>query len=358
MRKQLLITLSFSIMLSSCTFVSDDKSEFSSDTDNESSVISVDKTEAKTIDLFAMDTYMTLSAYGENAENALNKAKERINQLDSLLSTGNKNSEIYSLNLNGKGSLSEDTSEVFKSALDISEQTKGAFNPVVYPLMEAWGFADKNFRIPDNETISKLLTLTDTNNIDFNNNDVSFQKEGMKVDFGGIAKGYTSSKIMDIFKESGVESGMICLGGNVQVLGTKPDGSLWRVAIQNPDSETEYLGILQISDKAVITSGSYERYFEQNGKRYHHILDPKTGYPSESGLKSVTIISNDGTLADGLSTALFVMGLDKALSFWKLHSDEFDVIFYSEENELYITDGVKDYFSSDLDYEVIEKESL
>lgn len=134
----------------------------------------------------------------------------------------------------------------------------------------------------------------------------------MKVDFGGIAKGYTSASVMEIFKECGVTSGLVSLGGNVQALGSKIDGSSWKVAVQNPDSEENYLGVLSIKDKAVITSGGYERYLK-NGKVYHHIIDPSTGYPANSGLKSVTIVSNDGTLADGLSTSLFIMGLKKQL---------------------------------------------
>ena len=116
----------------------------------------------------------------------------------------------------------------------------------------------------------------------------------MKIDFGGIAKGYTSSRIMQIYKKCGVTSGLVSLGGNVQLLGAKPDGSAWKVAVESPDEDGNYLGILQAKDKAVITSGGYERYFEKNGKNYHHIIDPSTGYPAENGLTSVTIVSDDG----------------------------------------------------------------
>ena len=146
---------------------------------------------------------------------------------------------------------------------------------------------------------------------------------------------------------------MINLGGNVQVLGGKTDGTPWNVAIQNPENSSDYLGIIKAKDKAIITSGGYERYFEKNGKRYHHIIDPKTGSPAKSDLKSVTIISNDGTLADAYSTSLFVMGFNKAVDFWRNNQQEFDAVFYTCDNKLLVTKGLEKSFSSDLDYKVI-----
>ena len=161
---------------------------------------------------------------------------------------------------------------------------------------------------------------------------------------------------MDIYKEKGVTSGLVNLGGNAQVLGTKPDGSLWRVAVQSPDAEDEYLGVLETKDKAIITSGGYERYFEKDGVTYHHIIDPSTGYPAENGLSSVTIVSADGTLADGLSTSLFVMGKDKAVDYWRAHSDEFDMILLTDDEQLYVSEGIKDSFTSDRDVNIVEKD--
>ena len=148
---------------------------------------------------------------------------------------------------------------------------------------------------------------------------------------------------------------MVTLGGNVQVLGKKPDGSLWKVGIQNPIGEDEYLGVLRTSDKAVITSGGYERNFTKNGKTYHHILDPSNGYPANNGLTSVTIISSDGTLADALSTSLFVMGKDKSIDFYKKTNYDFDFILYTSNDKLIISEGIKDNFSSDLDIKVVNK---
>lgn len=308
-------------------------------------------------EFFAMDTYMEVDAYGDNGEKAVAKAEKEVNKLDSILSTGRSTSEISKLNKNKKQVVSADTMSLIKESIKISKETNSAFNPTIYPLMELWGFTTKNYYVPKDNEIKPLLNHMDIDNIkiDERKNEVSFKDSNMKIDLGAIAKGYTSSKIIDIFKENNIKSGMVTLGGNVQVLGKKPDGSLWKVGIQNPIGEDEYLGVLQTSDKAVITSGGYERNFTKNGKTYHHILDPSNGYPANNGLTSVTIISSDGTLADALSTSLFVMGKDKAIDFYKKSNYNFDFILYTSDNKLIISDGIEDIFSSDLDIKVVNK---
>ena len=159
---------------------------------------------------------------------------------------------------------------------------------------------------------------------------------------------------MEIFKEYDVNCGMVSLGGNVQTYNKKQDGSDWVIAIENPIDAGDYLGKIKVSDKAVITSGGYERYFEEDGVTYHHILDPKTGYPANSGLSSVTIVSEDGTIADGLSTALFIMGKDEALNFWENYGKEykFDAVLVTDDGEIIITDGLKNAFESDNEFEI------
>lgn len=314
-----------------------------------------DEVTSESRDIFAMDTYMTVTAYGADAKEAVDDAEAEINRLDQLLSTGDEESEIARLNVNKSGTLSEDGGYLVERALELYDETDGAFDIAVYPIMQAWGFPTKQFQVPEQSTLDALLPLTDAGLIryDAGTREISFEQDGMEIDLGGIAKGYTSSRIVDIFKEHGITSGLINLGGNVQVLGGKMDGTDWRVAVQSPDDSDEYVGILSIRDKAVITSGGYERYFEQDGVTYHHIIDPATGYPAETGLKSVTVVSSDGTLADGLSTSLFVMGKDKACEFWKAHSDEFDFILMADDNTLYVSEGIADAFSSDYDTEVI-----
>ena len=147
---------------------------------------------------------------------------------------------------------------------------------------------------------------------------------------------------MEIFRENGVENGILSLGGNVQALGTKPDGSLWRVGLQDPADERALFATLELADKAVITSGAYERNFEQNGITYHHIIDPRTGYPAESGLSSVTIVSDDGTLADGLSTALYIMGKEAAVEFWRSNRDDFDMVLLADDGAVTVSAGIAD----------------
>ena len=222
--------------------------------------------------------------------------------------------------------------------------------------MDAWGFTTENYRIPAEDELSALLKNVDASKIQYDKKTKKITlPKNVKIDFGGIAKGYTSSRIMQIYKKCGVTSGLVSLGGNVQLLGAKPDGSAWKVAVESPEEDGNYLGILQAKDKAVITSGGYERYFEKNGKKYHHIIDPSTGYPAENGLVSVTIVSSDGTLADGLSTSLFIMGEEKAAEFWKAHSNEFEAIFATDDGTIYVTEGLKDSFTTDLNMKVITK---
>lgn len=337
--------------------VQDEQETGDTETESEASGEDADKETEASKDLFAMDTYMTLTAYGEDAQEAVDKAAERVEALDALLSTGNENSEIYQLNQNGEAALSEEGGYLVERALELYKKTEGAFDIAIYPVMQAWGFPTQDYHVPDDDTLKEKLALADASKVNYDKDTrkIFFDQDGMEIDLGGIAKGYTSSQIMQIYQDCGVTSGLVNLGGNVQALGCKTDGSKWRVAIQSPDDTEEYLGILEIEDQAVITSGGYERYFEEDGVTYHHIIDPATGYPADSGLISVTIVSDDGTLADGLSTSLFIMGEEKAAQFWRENSDEFEAIMETSDGELYVTEGIADSLTTDMDVTVIEK---
>lgn len=308
-------------------------------------------------DIFAMDTYMTVTAYGEQAEEAVDAAVDEINRLDALLSTGNSDSEVAKINANHGGSLSEDGAYLMKKSLELYQLTDGAFDISIYPVMDLWGFTTQDFAVPSSEDLKEKLALVDASKIDFDeeSGEVSFEQDGMEIDFGGIAKGYTSDQVTKIFAEYGIESGLINLGGNVDAYGSKIDGTAWRVAIQSPDQDGNYIGVLEAADKAVITSGGYERYFEEDGITYHHIIDPSTGYPADSGLKSVTITCDDGTLADGLSTSLFIMGEEKASQFWQEHSDEFDFVLMKDDGSLVISEGIEDSFTTNLETKVVRE---
>ena len=337
--------------------VQDEQETGDTETESEASGEDADKETEASKDLFAMDTYMTLTAYGEHAQEAVDKAAERVEALDALLSTGNENSEIYQLNQNGEATLSEEGGYLVERALELYKKTEGAFDIAIYPVMQAWGFPTQDYHVPDDDTLKEKLALADASKVNYDKDTrkIFFDQDGMEIDLGGIAKGYTSSQIMQIYQDCGVPSGLVNLGGNVQALGCKTDGSKWRVAIQSPDDTEEYLGILEIEDQAVITSGGYERYFEKDGVTYHHIIDPAIGYPADSGLISVTIVSDDGTLADGLSTSLFIMGEEKAAQFWRENSDEFEAIMETSDGKLYVTEGIADSLTTDMDVTVIEK---
>lgn len=323
---------------------------------------SSDSSQEYTSDVFAMDTYMTLTAYGENAQEAVEAGIAEIQRLDDLLSTGKDTSEVAQINANGGGVLSEDTDYLVKRALDIYQSTNGAFDISIYPVMQLWGFTTGNFAVPSESDLAAKLALVDAGKIILSeeNGQTSISlPEGMEIDLGGIAKGYTSGRVMDVMKSYGIKSAVINLGGNAHVLGNKTDGSQWKVGIQDPEDENGYLGGVSVTDKAIITSGGYERYFvdKDTGVKYHHIIDPKTGYSANNGLISVTIVSADSTLADGLSTSLFVLGTEDAITYCEEHcaEDGFDAIMEDEDGKLYITDDIYDDFINMNNNKNIEK---
>ncbi len=304
--------------------------------------------------ILAMDTYMDITAYGPNSKKAVDAAVAEIQRLDALLSTGSDTSEVTVLNREKKGQLSADYAYLLQRSQELWEKTEGAFDITIYPVMKAWGFAGKNYRVPSREELDRLLPYVDASAVvyDKETNTVSLPEQA-EIDFGGIAKGYTSERVAKIMQEYGIESAMFNLGGNVQTIGTKTDGSKWHIAIKSPYDTLDYLGVISVEEKAVITSGGYERYFEENGNTYHHIIDPKTAMPAQNGLVSVTIVCEEGTLADGLSTSLFVMGKDEAIAYWRAHHEEFEAVLLDEAGRLYITEGLDRDFSSELKYELI-----
>ena len=318
----------------------------------------LEKSEASESEIFALDTAITLKVYGSKRARVLKKLEDKINELDDMLSTGRETSEVSRLNRSGQAVLSPTVSNLVKRSLDIYKKTDGLFDITIYPLMELWGFPTKNYRVPSEKEIEEKLKLVGSDKIDFNEETrkISFKNKGMEIDFGGIGKGYITDELVKILTDEKVESAIINLGGNVFGFRKKPDGSLWNIAIRDPNEPDKYMAAIRLEDSAVITSGGYERYFEENGIIYHHILDPRTGKPSESGLKSVSIISKDGTLADALSTSLFIMGEEKAIGYWKENGSNFDILLMTNDNRLLVSAGIKDKVISDnYKIEVINK---
>lgn len=295
-----------------------------------------------TATVFAMDTVMDLNLYGDEA--VLSKAENRISELESMLSVTDTASEIWKLNHTGSYPLSEEASDLLGQALTLCRRTDGALDISIYPVVRAWGFTTGSYQVPSDETLSALLEKVDYTKIQYDSTSGTVElPAGMEIDLGSIAKGYTGDQLVKLLRENGVTSALLNLGGNVQALGYKPDGSAWRIAIQNPNGD-DHIGILELADKAAITSGGYERYFEQDGTVYWHIIDPATGKPARSGLLSVTIVGNSGALCDGLSTSLFVMGLENAAVIWRM-SDDFEAVFIDENGNVTITEGLEDCFS-------------
>ena len=316
------------------------------------------------IQLFAMDTFMDLKATGKNGEEALLKAEKEIYSLEQLFSSTIEKSEVYAINQYAGEqpvTVSEDTLCLIKKAKQYYTLTDGAFDITIAPVVKAWGFTEEVKRVPSEEEIQQKLELVgqDKLQIEEQNNTIYLEQQNMAIDLGGIAKGYASDKVDEILRQNGVTSAVISLGGNVSVIGKRADGSKWRVAVQDPCNTEGYVGILNVENCSVITSGVYQRFFEQNGKKYHHIIDTKTGKPAQTGLLSVSIVSENGTMADALSTSLMVMGLEKGSELWR-KSEEFGAIFITEEREIYITEDIAESFeleeSAGYHIHVIEKE--
>lgn len=295
-------------------------------------------------ELMAMDTFMTLSVYAQSpaaGEALLEEAAGEIRRLEGLLSVTDPGSEIYQVNHGGAVSLSEPVRELLEKALELCRETGGALDVTVYPAVRAWGFTTGEYRVPEEAELSALVERVDYGRVSLDGDRLALP-EGVELDLGSVGKGWTGDRLTALFREAGVSSAIMELGGNVQALGTKPDGAPWRVAVQAPGGG--YAGVLEIADKAVVTSGGYQRYFEQDGETYIHIIDPATGRPARTGLASVTIVADSGLQGDGLSTALFVMGREKAEAFWR-RNPEFDFILLGEDGTAAITEGLEECFS-------------
>lgn len=298
-------------------------------------------------EFFAMDTYITITVYGENAEKGLSLAKDRFSELEKLWSVTDENSEIYAVNhANGQPvTVSKDTADILAFTLDMAGRTNGALEATIYPVLTAWGFTTGKNQIPPDEKIKELLNEVGYSKVHQNGNTVQLP-DGMMLDLGAVGKGYAGDVITELMKENGITSALLDIGGNIQAIGAKPDGNDWRLGIRDPFGEGN-VGVLNVCDAAVVTSGSYERYFVgEDGKQYGHILDPATGYPAESGLMSVAVIAKEGKLCDALSTSLFVMGLDEATDYWRQNGG-FEMIFITESGEIYLTEGVESSFALD-----------
>ncbi|WP_265444637.1 FAD:protein FMN transferase [Acetivibrio straminisolvens] len=312
---------------------------------------------------FLMGTFVLQKIYHENADAIAKEVNDRITEIEAAMTINKPRGEVNLLNdAAGKEyvSLGEDTLYVLDKAKQYSEISKGAFDVTIGPLVKSWGVFTDNPKVPSKTEIDDLLNLVNYKdiNIDFENSKAMLAKQGQIVDLGGIAKGFAADEAVEIYKKHGVKSAMISLGGNILTLGAKPDGRPWNVGIRNPrGKDSSYIGIVSVKDKAVVSSGDYERFFKKDGVRYHHILDPKTGYPANTGLIGTTIISDYSIDADALSTTVFVLGLEEGMKLIE-SLEGVEAVFITEDKEIYVTDGLKDTFvfrDESKEFEYVEK---
>ena len=315
----------------------------------------------ETLDIFAMDTYMSLVAIGDGASDVLQKCSTQINALEQKLSRTIATSDVSRLNADSTAQLGGDTAALLQAALQYSAETGGAFDVSIAPLVALWGITTDSPRVPTQEEIDALLPLVGSDHVRLDGTTAALDA-GCAIDLGGIGKGYASDKTADLFADSAISGGFVSLGGNVYVHGTTAEGKLWNVAIQDPRNTEGFACTLHLSDAFVVTSGGYQRYFEApDGTVYQHIIDPATGYPVDNGLLSVSIITRrhsggTGTMADAYSTALYVMGETAAVDFWR-QQNSFDMVLITEDGRVLYTPGLADCFSetegSGYDYALI-----
>lgn len=290
---------------------------------------------------FYFDTVVTINAYVEDM-GVINEALAECARYEALLSKTVEGSDVWNIN-RAEGNpveVSDDTVSILNLVKRVSDMSSGAFDVTVAPAVALWNFKDGMQSLPDDSDVAAAAAKIDYKKITVNGNTVTLPR-GMSIDLGGVAKGYIADRIAEFLRDKGVTSGILNFGGNVVSIGKKPDGE-WRVGIQNPREPTgSYLIAINASDKAVVTSGIYERGFDLDGTRYHHLLDPKTGWPKQNELASVTIITDMSSLADALSTATFVLGMEKGVELVN-SLPGVEAIFITRDNDIYSTDGASE----------------
>ena len=265
---------------------------------------------------FSMGTAITSTLYGSNSdilEQNLASVRECLSKVDQEISWRNEGSLTDIFNKEHSVSVGN-REEVFRQALDVAKESGGAFDPTVLSVSELWDIGGENERHPSDEEIQTALEKVDYTVISLNEDVLSCENPDVLFELGAIGKGYALKEAYEAIDKSQVSSGVISAGSSILTFGTKPDGSKFRVGLRNPrGDQDDLIGIFELTDLSVSTSGDYEKYFEEDGKRYHHILDARNGYPADSGLMSVTVIGIDSTLCDALSTAGFILGLDEGM---------------------------------------------
>lgn len=287
---------------------------------------------------FLMDTYCTIQVPGSiEVLGAIEQAFNRIEEIDEKFNALNPESPVYDFNNKNTSITDEEIVGLVNTALQISERSGGKYDVTIFPLIDLWGFFSESPVLPRREKLNELLKVVGYGNLTIENGKLEKKEEETKIDLGSIAKGYAIGEAGKVLTSAGITSGLIDAGGDIYALGTNY-GKPWKIGIRNPHGEG-VVGTLELSDMAVITSGDYERFFEKDGIKYHHILDPITGYPAE-GIASVTVISHDPASADAWSTALFIMGKEKGLEILE-DLQSLEVLMITDDGEKIYSSGVQ-----------------
>ena len=294
---------------------------------------------------FAMDTMMRFTLYGEEAQTGavLAQIPTQLGALEAELSATREDSDIFRID-RAEGQPVEvraSVSELLSDALELCRITGGALDITAYPAVKAWGFTTGEHRVPDEEELAALAAKIDYAAVGSDGPTVTLPA-GMELDVGAVTKGYAGDLLAEAVRTNDISSALLDLGqSTIVAIGTKPGGKPWRIGIRDPAGES-YLAVVELTDMSLGTSGGYQRYFEEDGVVYWHILDPDTAAPARSGLASVTVVAPSALRCDGLSTALFVMGLEEGAQFWRDHPElEFDALFITEEGQILCTAGLE-----------------
>lgn len=326
---------------------------------------------SESVQVFAMDTIMNITAYGQRAGEALQTAAEKLTALDRELSRTNPDSAVSQMNeaAGEPVKVSSTVSGLLQAAQEYSVATGGALDITIAPIADAWGFTKEEKHVPKQETLDQLLGGVGMNHVRVEGESACVDVPA-QIDLGAIAKGYASDLMEECLREYKITRGLVELGGNLFLLGGKENGSAWRAGIKDPNHIEQICGVLSLKDAYVITSGGYQRNFEENGVVYHHIIDPTTGYPAQSGLISVTVVApangsdydgsrpGNGAMCDAFSTALFVMGEEKALNFWRNSGYDFELVLVTEDGRVVTMAGLTNCFApvegTDYTYEIAD----
>lgn len=292
---------------------------------------------------FVMDTVVEQKLYGRNAQQAVAEIERRLQEYERQYSMYMEDSQVSQINKNaGKKytSVSEECLEILKRSVLVSQEFDGLFDITIAPLTKLWGISSENPHVPSQQEIDQAKALVNFRDVLIDGNQVMLRNIGQAIDLGAVAKGASCDIVREVAAEYGIKTGYASIGGNLVVLGDDPEGKPYRFAIRDPQGDaSEYIATLSLTGKTMATTGGYERWFEQNGKRYHHVLDPRTGYPAESDLLSVSVISEDGLLADCLSTALFVAGKEAALE--RMQREDYQLVIVDTEGNIYYSPSLE-----------------